>query len=119
MLLALRALGTLASVAEALPVEATLGLLYTTAALLLGALADAGTDVLRVAAVRLVGGFGRAATTLTEGRSRRWARALTEAHEALHALATTTVELLAIVVRWQAAHSLAVTMLVVDVAVGR
>jgi hypothetical protein len=120
--LMLLALGTLracaASAREALAaVEPALGLLHAAAALLLASLANTCADVLGVAAVRLVRRLGRAAGALAERRSGGRARALAEAHEALHALAAAAVQLLAVVVRREAAHTLAVAVLVVDVTV--
>lgn len=119
VLLALRTLRTLSGVAETLAVEATLRLLDAAPALLLRALADAGADVLRVSAVRLVRRLRGAAAALAKRGGRRWAGALAEAHEALHALAAAAVQLLAVVVRWQTAHTLAMSVLIINVAVGR
>ena len=82
-------------------VEATLRLLNTATALrYLARLADTSrSDVFYVGAIWFVGGLGRPCGALTERRSRPRAARLTNTDEALHALAASTIQLLAIVVR--------------------
>lgn len=100
-------------------IETALGLLNASATLrALATLTDAaGSDVLRICAVRLVGGLRRASGALAEGGTGCRAGRLTDAHETLHALATASVQLLAVVIGGKAAHSLTMTMLVIDIAV--
>ena len=79
------------------------------------AAADTASNVLDVAAIGLVRGLGRAGRTLAQRGGRRVA--LAEVHEALHALTTAAIQLLAIVVGRKAAYALAVAVLIVHIAI--